>query len=487
MAVAVGAVATTGGADRDADLGWHLLLGADLLNGRSLTEAGAGWTTLPADQTWRSMQWLAEVVLAQAEITFGDLGPTMFRSLTTAGALLSLLLAVGLHHPLSSPRPLLRWGPLLPFSCGVWVLIGFSQERPQQVSLLLLPAAGWLCARLLGRDWLPSLSGHRYLTLLVTVATIGVVWVNCHQAVLVGAGAVSISALAHRGAWRRRLAVVAVAAAATCASPSGPTIWLAPGRLATAAGTLAEWQPVPLWAVPAWGSVLLTLGFVSVWVLGGRRPTAPESVLLTTLGVLAALAGRNLATTVLLAAPLLAAALKSAAAGPDRELTCPHRAFLNHGSVLGRAVLPLSAGLAVLLTAFAVLAQRPAQSNVTADMVQRLVCDHPHSDRRPLVLATTYNEIGRSLFAARRAPCRDAASVQVPIDGRADRYPTGTIESWLDLTQARSGWRRTLAASAANAAVLPADAPLAGALLADGWLIVDHGSEHIALVAPEDT
>ncbi|MDQ1306334.1 MAG: hypothetical protein QG671_2166, partial [Actinomycetota bacterium] len=417
-------------------------------------------------------------VLAQAAISFGELGPTMFRSVTTAGALLALFLAVGLHRPTTSRRPSRRWGPLLPFCCGAWVLIGFSQERPQQVSLLLLPAAGWLCARLLGSDWLPALSSYRYLSLLAGLAAIGVVWVNCHQGVLVGAGAVTVSALAHRRGWRKRLGLIAVTAAATCVSPAGPAIWLAPGRLATAAGTLAEWQPVPLWAVPAWGSALLTLGFVGVWIRGGHRPTAAESVLLTTLGVLAGMAGRNLATTALIAAPLLANALQFSALGPGRGRA---------GIVESRALLPLSAGLAVFLTAGTVAVQQPAQSSATTDMIARLVCDRLRSDRRPLVLATAYNEIGTSLFAARRAPCPGAESIRVPIDGRADRYPAGTIESWLDLTQASDGWRQTLAASAANMAVLPDDAPLAGALQSDGWLIVDHGNEHIALVAPEDT
>jgi hypothetical protein len=493
VAVAVGAVATTGGGDRDADLGWHLLLGADLLDGRSLADAGADWTTLPADPTWRSMQWCAELVLASFERALGELGPTAFRCLTTAGALLSLLLAVGLHHrlpPAGQPRSepldrrwdaLRRWGPLVPFGCGVWVLIGFSQERPQQISLVVLPAAGWLGAKLQAREWLPSLSRLGYLRLLAVVAAVGLVWVNCHQGALFGAAAVASCALARRTGLRRRLALAVAVVVACWASPAGPGIWLTPGRLATAAGSLAEWQPVPLWTVPAWGSLVLVVGFVSGWLIGGTRPTGPESMLLACLGVLAAMAGRNLAFTVLFSAPLLAAALRRATEGRARAGTA------SCGSAADRALPTVAAGLTVILAACAVIATQSARSSPGADLIRRVVCDRQVSEGRSLVLATTYNEIGASLFAARRAPCPRADSVRVPLDGRVDRYAVGTIESWLDVTRARGRWRPILAASAANLAVLPVDAPLVGALRRNGWLIVDHGGEHIALVAPEDS
>lgn len=458
----------------------------------------------------------------------GPAGPTAVRTTSTAIAILALAICTGVLTPKATTaagdradpdrarttardhRNSRRWS-LIAFGCGAWALMGFAQERPQQFSFVLFPVVGLLMSRLLQPGWAAGLSTRKFTSLLVAVIGVGLVWTRCHQGWLLAAPLLALTLIAVPGGLPRRAAIGGAIAVVVLFSPHGAGGFVRGLRMSQAATGIAEWQPTNFLTLPALASVLLVVALLARsrtefehqratairpapflewirWEAGG--PRWRKWLMLSLLGALAASAGRHLAASVLIAAPLLAHAW---------SVPGPHRA--GDGSVVDPWPPPAAkflvsvTGLAVgLAAAFTI-----GLGDVTADpfndrgaMAGRLACDRTGTRLSPTwrsvgaagapVIATTYNDAGTALWGARHGRCHEAARARVAIDGRADRYGADTISSWSAITNAHGDWRGELNRLGVTSALLPDDSPLVGPMQANGWRIVEHGSRRVSLV-----
>ncbi len=113
----------------DPDAFWHLRLGHDIVEARSVSSVTAPWSSL-SDQPWVPTQWLSEVLLALAEDGGGLPAVAL---LFTAALLVLVLLVHRLARRFADPVP-------AAFATGLTVLAMSASlsPRPHVVTYLLL-------------------------------------------------------------------------------------------------------------------------------------------------------------------------------------------------------------------------------------------------------------------------------------------------------------------------------------------------------------
>lgn len=461
-AIGIGALLTTAGPLRDVDVFWHTLLGSELASGTPLDQAGSGWALTEPSTTWISTQWLAELLFSVLHGLSGWNGLIEFRMVTTAMA----LLAIGVFV-FRDRRP----GPaLLAFLPGAFTLVLFAQERPQQLSFVLLPLLGWWWLRATTTGVAPR---------WWVVAALSAVWANTHG-LWVMVPATLVLAVAgrfldngrHDPARRPLLIAASVSLVAGCLTPLGVENLLTPLRFASAAGAIAEWQPTTVIAMGSAGLLASIGGLVVAWARGRTRPSRSEILYPAVLAAMGLAAWRNVPVAVLMLAPLLAYRL-DAALRPSGPRQVPE--------ALAKVAKPAAVVVAVaglVLAGFAAAASTPlSPTNQPVQLVEKIAA-RPGITR----VLNGYNVSGLLLWGTRPEAARGV--VQVGIDGRADRYGSVAIERYVDMENGKNGWEETVRELAPDVALLPEDDVLASNLRAVGWRIDGSEAGYVLLTSP---
>lgn len=457
-------VATTGGPLRDVDVYWHIRLGHELLQGVSIYDVGSDWSFAPVQLPWVSTQWLVEILFAWLEQLFGLEGLIAFRTVTTGLA----LVMVGW----TCLRTQRVWAGLVAFLPAAFTLFVFAQDRPQQVSFILLPLVGWWWLRIVRSAQLP-----RWWLILV----LSIVWANCHGLWIllpVGLALAALGRMLDHGlsdrTARRAWLLVLVSAIGGSVTPIGPLNLLAPVRFAGAARAIVEWSPTDFISLTAAGLTVVLGLYVIAWAFGRVRATGSEVLLVLAFGAFGAMAARNIAPAVLVLTPVLAARISLAFQGP-RPLEVP-------GSLqrLGRPLTVLMLTFAVILGVFTVAGSTAIQPDskpmALIAQISRLTT--------PSRVLNSYNVSGLVLWFAR--PEVSASEVQVGIDGRTDRYGAQYIDDYLSMEQGKTGWDAMVQRLAPTIALLPEDDALAPLLLSRGWAEVGREAGFVLLSPPGD-
>lgn len=457
-------VSTTGGALRDFDVYWHIRLGNELLNGVSIYDAGSNWSYAPDQLPWVSTQWIVEILFAFLNNVAGFDGLIAFRTVTTAAALITI--------GWTCLRTNRVWAGLVAFIPAAFTMFVFAQERPQQISFILLPFAGWWWLQATRSGRLP-----RWWTILVLSA----LWANCHGLWILLPTALALAAI---GRWldhgwsdlvaRQLWLLVIISAIGGSLTPLGPANLLVPLRFASAARSIVEWAPTSFVSVVSLGISAIVVLFAITWVLGRRRAPKSELLLVIVLALFAASAARNIAPAVLILAPVLAVRLSIGFRGPA-PLEVP-------GSLqrLGRPLTVLMLTFGLISGVFTVLGSTaidPATKPVALiSKIARLTT--------PSQVLNGYNASGLVLWFAR--PQVSASFVQVGIDGRTDRYGSAYIDRYLSMERGQPGWDTMVEQLAPTVALLPDTDALVPLLVSRGWTETGREAGYVLLLPPGD-
>jgi hypothetical protein len=440
---------------RDVDLYWHLRAGDEILGGMSLHTVGTTWSFAPDPMPWVTTQWMAEVFLALLH-EFGSWSALVEYRTVTAALTVAILAYATLRG-----RPVIL--AAFPFLIAAVAAINYSQERPNQATLVGAAALGAVLLRGLTEGRLP----RWWLLLPLTW-----LWANYHGGWVLAPGILILIALGRSldHGLRDRLAVRALALAVASLvvgtlSPAGTGSTLAVLRFSSATETIQEWQRT----APLEGAGRFTLAMLVVVAFGWTRSRMPKSEALAVvlLMVFSWAAIRNVAPALLILAPLVA-----------NGLCRNFPAIGQHPEPRWSQPLGIGIASALLLVGIATIPGR----------------DHLPSDAFPVGLASQigalpgaqrvlnhYNTAGFVLWFA-------GSDDQVGIDGRSDRYGADYINSYTDLLNLKGEWSQRLAELAPSVALLKSDSPLGHVLPTErGWDVVDQEGEWVLLKAGPNT
>ncbi|MEI8083806.1 MAG: hypothetical protein WCI74_18360, partial [Actinomycetes bacterium] len=467
LALAAGALGTTAGPLRDVDVFWHVRLGNELLGGVSIYDVGRDWSYAPIDQPWVSTQWMIEILFSWLNTLFGWAGLVGYRAVTTAAALGTL---VWTCFPRAKAVPTRTWSALVAFGLAVFTLLIFSQERPQQISFILLPLVGlwWLLAV---RDGVAP----RWWAMLVLAA----IWSNCHGAWIMLPVALFLAVV---GRWmnngksdpalRPLIYAFLAAIAGGSLTPIGPLNLLSPIRFAATTDQITEWEPTHMLALTSMGLTISGVLLAITWARGRSRPSRAEVLYAILILLFGSSAARNVTPAVLMLAPLVAWRLGTAFAGP--RLAPAPKELRN----VAKPAVAIVVVVGLFMTGFLV-ATTPIVTTETKplDLVARIA-----AAPTPQRVLNGYDVSGLVLYYARPAVSRSL--VQVGIDGRADRYGSAYINRYLDMERGRPGWEDTVAELKPTVALLPERDALIPLLKSRGWQVNGEQTKHVLLTPP---
>jgi hypothetical protein len=254
--------------------------------------------------------------------------------------------------------------------------------------------------------------------------------------------------------------VLAVAFAASMATPAGPAGLLYPLRYVDAGdwglSFIAEWQSPDFHQVNQIGFLLLVVAVL----LNGMRATPGWLVAMAAAGIVGGLlATRNVPIAAILATPTLAFGIA------DRM---PLRPTAHSASVARtRRLMELGVGILIVTATVVILPSLPgldARQNVERAFPVQAV------DRLRSVLpdARVFAEYGWGGYVISRL--YDSGG-RVFVDGRNDMYDEAILRDFHTLRDAEPGWEDVLAGRPTDAVLLPPAAPLVrhGLLLESGW------------------
>lgn len=472
LLVPLTAVATLGPI-REVDVYWHIRMGADILASGRFTGDPA-WTYGPADPSWGTTQAGAEILLYAIHSVGSWTGLLLFRVVMAALVMVSLLLAttavVRARAPLAIDRSVAVVSTLVAIA-----MVAFVQERPQSLSLLLLPWIGVLVMRVMYADRWPR---WWVIGLLVMV------WSWFHgAAVLVGPllfAAALIHALGAAGLkWlpalirsiRKGWAVILAALVVPLIGPLGPGYYAQASKIQEAAsGRILEWQAPDANNVIVW----LALALVGMWVVALVRLAASSGrvwrtfrmdamLVIATVAVMMSM-GRYLGVGVLLLAPLIVRRVAQAWTRPSVRI----ERIRPRASAI---VLASVSVLVVLATVVAVGRVRPVEEASPLSVWAALAAQE--DERRVFVAYVLGGQAGL------------LADVPVSIDGRADRYGGAGIDANLAFVAGRPGWEKTLAEYPGTTdVVVPSDRAIVQLLEEQGWSRACQDGAYTWLTAP---
>ena len=358
---------------------------------------------------------------------------------------------------------------------SVGMIAQFVQERPQSLSLVLLPWIGIVAMRVMYADRWPR---WWVIGLLVMV------WSWFHGAgIIVGPlllAAALVHALGVAGlSWlpvllrslRRGWLVIVVALVAPMAGPLGWGYYAQARKIEQAAtGRIVEWSPPDANNVYVWiGLALILTWGIAVVHLAARSGHIWRTFRMDVLWIVPLLwvmtaNGRSLGIGLLLLTPLVARRLA-------QVWTRPSVAFERIPARLAVMVVGLGGAVALVLTVLAAIHVAPVAPGDPARIWSGLAT--AAADRRVFVAYSIGGQAG--LFG----------EVPVSIDGRADRYGGEGIDANGHVIDGRPGWRDTLATYPGTTdMVIPADSGLVEQLLDDGWTSACRDGDWLWLTAP---
>jgi hypothetical protein len=328
-------------------------------------------------------------------------------------------------------------------------------------------------------------SGRRPLLWLLPPLT--ALWVNLHAGFIFGLMMIAAYAVGERTRSRALSFWLAALASlgASLANPYGGRlhvhIWryLAPG--AWHFGHINEFLSPSFHAPLAlFFELMLGLGVAAAaWHLTRRR--LHYTVLLAATAHMALVSARNIPIFLIVASPAVAVAVRewmeAAAAGDlprlaQRCLAGFARLADNAGAVERLARVPAASLLGALVLA-ASLSAPSASGKLRAEFDPRVF---------PVHAAATLGVAGTRIFTSDQwgdyLIYRFYPDIRVFVDGRSDFYGGNLEQIWLDVWNVRYDWQHTLGQYGVDTVLLPAAAPLAGALKESRrWRVVyDDGS-----------
>lgn len=451
---------------REVDVYWHIRMGADILaNGRF--GGDPGWTFGPADVDWVTTQAGAELLLHAIHLVASWPGIMLFRVVMAAVVMTSVLLAVTRVVRTRSRLAVDRSVAVVAVLAMV-LMVEYVQERPQTLSLAILPWVGVLVLRVMYTDRWP-----RWWVIGLLVMA----WSWFHGAATLVAPLLAVAALIHALGvgglrWvpvlatsvRRGWLVILVAALAPMIGPAGLGYYSQAAAIQDAASMrIIEWTPAAANSAYVWAVLVL----VAVWAfalvrLAARSGTIWRTFRMDALLVIPAVlvmttSGRYLGLGFLILAPLVVRRLAQAWTRPAAPLERMKRP-------VAIVLLSLVSALTVLVAGAAAAGVRPVDLHHPLRVWDAL---SQSADERRVVVAY--------VLGGQAGLLGDAV---VSIDGRADRYGGALIDANRDLVDGRPGWRDTLALyDGATDAVVPSGGALVELLVADGWVVacVDGG------------
>lgn len=466
VAIAILVVATTAGSLRDLDVFWHTRLGGELLDGVSIYDAGRGWSYAPVEYSWVSTQWIVEIVFSWLTSAAGFTGLVGFRVATTAAALASVLVV------LLRDRQNRTWAILTAYIASAFILFVFAQDRPQQISFVLLPIVGWWWIRLVRDARIPSW----WVVLLVSA-----VWANSHGLWIMIPVALALGiagrlldhglsdSTSRKAGW-----VFLAALVGGSVTPLGPLNLLAPLRFAETTRHIVEWDPTNFVSLVSLGLTFTLILVVIAWARGGPRPARSEVLFVAAIAMFGATAARNIAPAVLVLGPLMAWRLSVAFAGPSpRPMSVALASFVRPATGF-----LLAFGALIGITAVSFSHPIPPESRPV-----RLVAQIAEREQPSRVL-NGYNVSGLVLWFARPEVSRDV--VLVGIDGRADFYGAAYIDDYLAMQRGEPGWDETIARLDPNIALLPRSDAVVDLLMDRGWTEIGNEADYVLLLPPGD-
>jgi hypothetical protein len=245
------------------DLAYQLRAGAEIMaTGRIPTTDT--WTFTMAGQPWVDQQWAAQVVLRAVESVGGWVGLAAFRA-ALVGAIFGGTCLIAIRRGLD-----VRTGAILSLLAFV-VAAPALALRPQLLGMLCFVAVVLLVVERRRRP--------RALWLAPVIVAI---WANLHGSFFIGPLVLGLAWLEdvhdQRPDAMLTLAVAAIATAAACVTPFGPSVWLyAVGLTSNAAVTarVTEWQPTSIREVPGLLFFASALAVVTLMARSDRRVPWP--------------------------------------------------------------------------------------------------------------------------------------------------------------------------------------------------------------------
>jgi len=252
----------------DPDLWGHVRFGADILRKGSIQQVDT--YSFDSDRPWVNHEWGAEVLAAWAFGTMGSAGLVSLKLLIVGSVL--LLVNTTLR------KEGVRSGFARDVTAGIAIIITLAQAhhvRPQLFSLLSFSVliACLLAVRRGAQRW------------LLVLPPLFAAWANLHGGWIVGGGVLVLwtGGLLISGERRQALcwmAIGAVSAAATLATPFGLGLWqFLRETVGFSRPDITEWQPVYVtgWPFVAQWLIALTIMILGV-VLGGREKLRVEQL-----------------------------------------------------------------------------------------------------------------------------------------------------------------------------------------------------------------
>jgi hypothetical protein len=455
IAVGIAAFALTIGPITDIDTYWHVLIGQEILDTQTVTNLGNSWSTF--DASWRTTQWLFEVLMAGVQATAGWAGIIWLR---TALVLVFLTAYALMLLKRATPAAVLVVFPLslIPVSY-------FFQERPLLASLIALI---WLSA--VAFDLLVAGHAPRWFV----IAPLVIVWANLHGMWVLAPALFAVLAIGFvldRSQDKRSLAFTAAKLSALsliagCITPLGLSSLVIAFQFKAATANIAEWQPATVWSTTTMGFLAIIALTLATWIR--RREPVPWSQLVFVLALFAfgASAFRNILPATILLAPLAASTLSTLHSLRSRPVSPEEKKSL---VVVGVGLISVTLVSGLWLT---------AQVDPLGKAKPLTIATKLSSINGPKRVLNTYNSSG--VLAA-----FGGKDIKLAIDGRADRNGGPYIDRYIKAEKLEGDWQELLRQVQPNFAVLGKDTALTYELTNyQKWKILLTEQDYVLLQAP---
>ncbi len=460
----------------DGDTLWHLRAGQWQVENHTILRTDL-FSHTRYGEAWVNHSWLSQVLLYGAYAALGDWGLALFVALlATAGMALVFLQCPG--------DPLIRAGSVVLAAAAATV---FWSARPQIVSFFLSTVVLYLL-------WLYS---HKGVDRLWLIPPLMALWANLHGGFAIGFILLVLVLVGELASWlfdgvlggglkdesspgptlrpALRLVVIGlVSAAAVSLNPNGPAMLLYPFRtvgIGVLQDAIQEWASPNFHEAQTWPFIWLLLGTLAVAGLSRERLGWRDALLLTGTAYSALLAGRNIPTFAIVAAPVLARHANALLEERNIRLRWDQ---LPTGGVYG--VLNWTLAVVVLAggAAWAVRALDPETVEAEREEIQPVeAAAYLESARPPGPIFNSYNWGGYLIWAAR--------DYLVYVDGRTDLYDDEFLREYLSIHLAQDDWEEGLDRAGVNTVIVETLSPLARALAdVEGWSLTYE--DHLAVI-----
>lgn len=433
---------------RDPDVWWHLRLGQDFWDGRSLSEPGpfGAFST----STWVPTQWLPEMVASKAEEIFGLPAVAWLWGVGLVSVVTGLFVVGRLVG-----------SPLAAASATGMAVVGMGASlspRPHMISymLLLVTLYAWLLTMrdLRPRWWLIPLSW---------------VWATSHGMWFIGPvlGLIVVTGLlldrrADVPAARRMLLVPISSILVAAVTPVGPRLLGAPFAVAGISQFITEWAPPNFRELGPATTLLMIAIVVLVWARSGEVRWWTDILLLAFATGWAVLSARTVTLGAIVAAPLLASVI---------QRWIPHRPVTPVDAREVRSVLVPAAG-ALALLAFIAPHTASEPSRVPASLQDELKAANAGT-----VVFNAY-ELGGWLMWSQ-------PHLTPVIDGLTESYTRDYLAQYTNANLAAPGWQDFVDRAGVSAALVHEMSPLGQALQDQrDWTLVGSDAGYLLLVPP---